>query len=100
MTTDILRPMEDSELLIYAEHCRKHWPTAMRAHHFLRQNYDWHQLFKNMNAHEVNELSDRCRVVFFTPMASTPEQCTFIAISGEKVEKKYESLTDLLMFPI
>jgi hypothetical protein len=85
MSSDILRPLLDEELLVYADHCRKHWPSTIRAHHYLKQQYTWHKLFKKLDETQLNEISDKCKMTFFTPVTSRPEECTFIAISGKKV---------------
>jgi Domain of unknown function (DUF5645) len=82
MKTDVLRPMTDDEMLIWASHCKKSWPSTIRANHFLLQQHQWHQKFKTFDQGQLNLISSKCFFTFYTPVDSQPEDCTFVAISG------------------
>jgi Domain of unknown function (DUF5645) len=84
MEADILRPMTDDEMLVWAEHSRRSWPSTIRAHHYLLQQHQWRQKFKNFDQDQLNRVSGKCHVAFFTPADSEPSDCTFVAISGNQ----------------
>lgn len=79
---DILQPMPVDLMADYRAECAKQLPYALRGHHFLLLQERWiRNITKTENQQLAQNMSNRCKFVFYIHRSGKVENCTFVAIA-------------------
>lgn len=87
-SNDVLQPMQDADILRYRDICATQLPATLFVHHFLTIQNRWKELSSRPASEtQTKNISPRCEKTFYAPRTATVANCTFVAISCDRVSE-------------
>lgn len=85
---DVLQPLPIDRFAEYKSECKKHFPIALRGHHYLELQERWIRFLKAPENVEIaKDVSSRCKYTIYAHRSGNAKNCTIFGLTVDATDE-------------